>query len=345
MLLKPRNPIPCVPLRHVKEHRRDTSLSASSTGERLVYILHLDRRAGGKHPCRTGICKARCYGSRTALPDSGLPSSPPMAVSGSVAIQDVHHCSHTSVPCGRPCGKRSCSLGRCRGTADRSARKKTIETLLQTKSQTRTARLLRLSVDQVRHVMERSVSFGLSLRRSTQVYRHLSIDEKSLHKRHDYVSILTDNDTGIVLDVVGGRKKENVNQLIDKSLTPLQQQWVQTISMDMWEPYMLAAKEHFPQAHICHDMFHLVTYLNNAVNDVRKREVRRASELRRTKFLFLKDTANLTDRERIRFDTIKDPTMRCPGHGASRRISGISCMHPAAGRQLPPCSLCGAMRQ
>lgn len=105
--------------------------------------------------------------------------------------------------------------------------------MLQTKSQTRTARLLRLSVDQVRHVMERSVSFGLSLRRSTQVYRHLSIDEKSLHKRHDYVSILTDNDTGIVLDVVGGRKKENVNQLIDKSLTPLQQQWVQTISMDM----------------------------------------------------------------------------------------------------------------
>ncbi len=246
------------------------------------------------------------YCFRSAFSDTGLPPTPPMAASGSVAIQDVHHSTHTAVPFGWTRGKRSCSLGRCRGTADRSARKKTIETLLQTKSQTRTARLLRLSVDQVRHVMERSVSFGLSLRRSTQVYRHLSIDEKSLHKRHDYVSILTDNDTGIVLDVVGGRKKENVNQLIDKSLTPLQQQWVQTISMDMWEPYMLAAKEHFPQAHICHDMFHLVTYLNNAVNDVRKREVRRASELRRTKFLFLKDTANLTDRERIRFDTIKD---------------------------------------
>ena len=306
MLITPIYPNLCVPLRHVKEHRRDTSLSASSTGKRLAYILHLHRRGGGEHPCGTGICKARCYGSRSALPDTGLPSTPPMAASGSVAIQDVHHCSHTSVPCGRPCGKRSCSLGRCWGTADRSARKKTIETLLQTKSQMRTARLLRLSVDQVRHVMERSVSFGLSLRRSTQVYRHLSIDEKSLHKRHDYVSILTDNDTGIVLDVVGGRKKENVTHLIDKSLTPLQQQWVQTISMDMWEPYMLAAKEHFPQAHICHDMFHLVTYLNNAVNDVRKREVRRASELRRTKFLFLKDTANLTDRERIRFDTIKN---------------------------------------
>ena len=31
-------PIKFVPLRHDKEHRRDTSLSASSTGERLAYI-------------------------------------------------------------------------------------------------------------------------------------------------------------------------------------------------------------------------------------------------------------------------------------------------------------------
>lgn len=178
--------------------------------------------------------------------------------------------------------------------------------MLQTKSQTRTARLLRLSVDQVRHVMERSVSFGLSLRRSTQVYRHLSIDEKAFHKGHDYVSILTDNDTGIVIDVVGGRRKDDVNKLIDNALTPMQQQWVETISMDMWESYMLEAREHFPNAHICHDMFHLVTYLNNAVNDVRKREVRKATELRRTKFLFLKDTDNLTDRERLRFEGIKN---------------------------------------
>ena len=170
-------PIFHVPLRHVKEHRRDTRLSASSTGERLAYILHLDRRDGGKHPCGTGIYKARCYCFRSAFSDTGLPPTPPMAASGSVAIQDVHHSTHTAVPFGWTRGKRSCSLGRCRGTADRSARKKTIETLLQTKSQTRTARLLRLSVDQVRHVMERSVSFGLSLRRSTQVYRHLSIDE------------------------------------------------------------------------------------------------------------------------------------------------------------------------
>ena len=59
-------PIKFVPLRHDKEHRRDTSLSASSTGERLAYIPHLDRRDGGKHPCGTGICKARCYGSRPA---------------------------------------------------------------------------------------------------------------------------------------------------------------------------------------------------------------------------------------------------------------------------------------
>lgn len=297
--------IPSVSLRHVKEYRRYSRLSPSSTGERLAYILHLDRRGGGKHTCGVGIYQAGHSRFGTAFPDTGLPSSPAMAASGLVAIQDVHHGSHTPVSCGRARGKRGSTLGGFRRAVDRSARKKTIATLLQTKSQIRTARILRLSADQVRHVMERSVAFGLSLRRSTQSHRHLSIDEKSFHKGHDYVSILSENETGIVLDVVGGRKKENVKQLIDMSLTPMQQKWVQTISMDMWEPYMLAAKEHFPDAMVCHDMFHLVTYLNNAVNDVRKREVRKATELRRTKFLFLKDTANLTDREKVRFETIK----------------------------------------
>ena len=80
--------------------------------------------------------------------------------------------------------------------------------MLQTKSQVRTSRLLRLTPDQVRHVMERSVEFGLSVRSKIKIYRHLCIDEKARSKR-EYVTILSDGDTGFVIDVADGRAEEN----------------------------------------------------------------------------------------------------------------------------------------
>jgi len=44
--------------------------------------------------------------------------------------------------------------------------------------------------------------------------------------------------------------------------------------MDMWEPYVQSTLAHVPGAatKIVHDPFHLVKAMNEAVNDVRKRE-------------------------------------------------------------------------
>ena len=67
---------------------------------------------------------------------------------------------------------------------------------------------MRLTPDQVRHVMERSVEFGLSVRSKIKIYRHLCIDEKARSKR-EYVTILSDGDTGFVIDVADGRAEEN----------------------------------------------------------------------------------------------------------------------------------------
>ena len=59
-----------------------------------------------------------------------------------------------------------------------------------------------------------------------------------------------------------------------------------------------------PLAAICHDKFHLVKHLNAAVDAVRRREVKSNEYLKRTRYLFLKDTARLTDKQQIKFDAI-----------------------------------------
>ena len=154
---------------------------------------------------------------------------------------------------------------------------------------------MRLTPDQVRHVMERSVEFGLSIRSKVKIYRHLCIDEKARSKR-EYVTVLSDGDTGFVIDVADGRAEENAKQLIEKNLTPIQRAAVETISMDMWQAFINVAKKLFPNAKICHDPYHLVQHLNKAVDKTRIREVKTQNELKNTKYLFLKDKASFMDK-------------------------------------------------
>ena len=176
--------------------------------------------------------------------------------------------------------------------------------MLGTKSQTKTAHLLRLSFDQVHRVMHRSVKRGMQRRAVSERYYYLSIDEKSVHKGHDYISILSDEATGIVIEVVEGRTKESVDKLCKEGLSEAQRGDVRTICTDMWDPFIYGAKNYFTNALHCHDNFHLVGYLNKAVDKVRRREVKTQEELKKSKYLFLKDKLNFTEKQRLRFEAI-----------------------------------------
>ena len=294
-----------VPLQpYGKEYRRDTIIPSASAWERLENQGSPFGRFQREHICRGGILQGRHRDGRQAPPHIRFSPRACLETPGHVAIQDVHQGTHTPLQAsGREVCQRTGSLGRCRRAHDRSARKKTIDALLQTKSQARTARLLRLTPDQVRHVMERSVEYGLSVRSRIMIYRHLCIDEKARSKR-EYVTILSDGDTGFVIDVAEGRAEENAKRLIEKNLSPIQRAGVRTISMDMWQAFINVAKKLFPNAKICHDPYHLVQHLNKAVDKVRIREVKTQNELKNTKYLFLKDRASFTDKQQIKFEAI-----------------------------------------
>lgn len=78
--------------------------------------------------------------------------------------------------------------------------KKTIDTLKATKNQTKTASLLGLTFSRIHGVMLRAVERGMLWRDPKKVYRHVCIDEKSVGRGQNYVSILYDGDTGSVID-------------------------------------------------------------------------------------------------------------------------------------------------
>jgi transposase len=152
--------------------------------------------------------------------------------------------------------------------------------------------------------MHQAVQIGMSRRTTEDRYYYLSIDEKSVHRGQDYVTILSEEGTGIVIDVIEGRSDDSVEELCQTALTEEQRKDVKTVCSDMWQPYIKGIKEWFPCAKHCHDPYHLVTYLNKAVDKVRKREVKYHETLRKTQWLFLKDRANLTDEQYFKFESI-----------------------------------------
>ena len=182
-----------------------------------------------------------------------------------------------------------------------------IDLLKASKNQTKTAKLMRCGFNVVNRIMHLSVKRGMARRDySSLTFDHLSIDEKSFRKGHHYITVLSHPASGCVLDVEEDRTKEACKKLLSNSLTTEQLNKVTAISMDMWKAFMKTAQEILPNAAIVHDRFHLVKYLNEAIDKVRRREVKQHQDLKNSRYALLKNPENLTDRQRIHFQAIKD---------------------------------------
>ena len=172
------------------------------------------------------------------------------------------------------------------------------------------SRRLRLSWDQIDGVMQRAVRRGLE-RRELQVLRHIGVDETSFQKRHEYVTVVSDRDGGVV-HVADGHRQEALDGFW-KTLTPEQLEGIESVAMDMWPAYINSTKKHVPsgEAKIAFDRFHVASAINDAVNEVRKREHRELMAegdrvLSRTKYVWVKNPENHTDSQGQIFDLLKD---------------------------------------
>lgn len=106
-----------------------------------------------------------------------------------------------------------------------------------------------------------------------------------------------------MLDVENNRRKESLEAFYRKLKGKTSD--LKTISMDMSGPYISATKSHIEQWEdvICFDRFHVMQDLNNAVNAVRKMEVRHiAQEVRKTlhlsRFTWLRSESSLSRQHR-----------------------------------------------
>lgn len=199
-------------------------------------------------------------------------------------------------------------MGRPKSASHLSARKKIIDTLLATKNQTKTSVLLRVSFTLVNRVLHLASERGVERRQIDQI-ESLSIDEKSFHKGHSYVTVLSEPETGRILDIAEGRTKTYTSVMLHQNLTEKQMSEIKTVSMDMWPAFISSVMEELPKAKICHDKFHLVKYLNEAVDKVRRRETKNQTELKNSRYVWLKNPENLTSNQKDLFNALSNSNL------------------------------------
>jgi transposase len=156
------------------------------------------------------------------------------------------------------------------------------------------AEQLRISWAEADGIMQRAVRRGLE-RRTLEAPRHLGVDETSFQKRHEYVTVVSDLERGIVVHVADDRGRAALDGFWTR-LTETQRARIEAVAMDMWEPYIQSTRDHLPGADqkIVFDKFHVAQHLGNAVDLVRRQEHRaRLAEgdaiLKGTRYLWLEN--------------------------------------------------------
>lgn len=178
---------------------------------------------------------------------------------------------------------------------------------------TAAAVLLGISWDGIQAIQRRGVERG-KLRQKEEAISHLGVDEKSFLSRHRYATVLSDLKESKVVEVVQGRDEAATRKAFD-ALSPAQKEQVKAVAADFWEPYRKVVSEELKNAVLVHDRYHVSTYLNKAVDKVRKREHRELKgegdeRLTGTKYLWLTNPMNWTEIQKAQYREMKDDALK-----------------------------------
>lgn len=171
-----------------------------------------------------------------------------------------------------------------------------------------TARQYGLNWKSVATIVKRAVEYGLRHRARPPVHV-IGIDEVSRRKGQVYLTVVCDLERRVLLWVGDDRTEEAVEPFFTQEMGARRCHTLRVVCMDMWAPYANLVREHATNAQILFDRFHIVKHLNEAVDEVRRSEMRRLSlkervVFKRSRWLLLKNPWNLNADQKDRLSTL-----------------------------------------
>lgn len=164
----------------------------------------------------------------------------------------------------------------------------------------RVAELLNVYPQRLWHIFEHWVGKARQADDPSSISK-LGVDETSTRKGHEYITVGVDLDAKRVIHVSQGKGRTNLGQMsayLESKGVPSEQ--IHQISMDLSPAYIAGAAQYFPSAAITFDRFHVVKLLNEAMDQVRKKERKEHQALKGEKYTFLRNRANLSPEKQAR---------------------------------------------
>ena len=132
-----------------------------------------------------------------------------------------------------------------------------------------------------------------------------AIDETAARRGHDSITLFVDIDQARVLFATEGRDADTVAAFAeDLAAHGGDAEAISEVCIDMSPAFIKGTAEHLPNAAITFDKFHAVKIVNDAVDQVRRTEQKGQSLLRGTRYIWLRNPTNLSDRQRATLDSL-----------------------------------------
>ena len=124
--------------------------------------------------------------------------------------------------------------------------------------------------------------------------KQVGVDETSRRRGHNYVSLFVDLEESRVLFATDGKDASTVKRfkqdLIEHGGDPGA---IEKMCCDMSPAFISGVEKQFPEAHLTFDKFHVIKILNDAVDQVRREEIKDRPELKGSRYIWLKNQPNL----------------------------------------------------
>lgn len=135
---------------------------------------------------------------------------------------------------------------------------------------------------------------------------HIAIDETSISRGHNYVTVVADTQQKRAIFVTPGKDASTIARFVEDfkehAGNPSQ---IQTVCSDMSPAFISGIQKHFPQAALTFDKFHVTKVIGEAVDKVRREEQRTQPMLKHSRYIWLKNERNLTMKQKDRLQQLR----------------------------------------
>ena len=154
----------------------------------------------------------------------------------------------------------------------------------------------------------RIIHHYVDLGRDTADYstvQEVGFDETSSKRGHDYVSLFVDLAGPNILFATPGKDSSTVKRFKEDLIKHGgSEENIKQMCCDMSPAFIKGVKGQFPEAELTFDKFHIVKVVNEAVDQVRREEQKEHPELIRSRYAWLKNPQNLTEKQANKLNSL-----------------------------------------